>query len=235
MLQTHTLILWADAYEADFEESLEKTYTLLKLLKESGLGLDPKYLPAMRKKDAKTFELTKTSLAELLRKGVHKEGKVVFPDLGYRTHFFSSFNDNDSAGIMLGVGVSNPRFYNTCVVELPISLKIYDEHTIERLMTLFKKSIVVFDPFWGCIGNSVNSRRYGGYYGDELPITVHWINYFGSRLSKFYGDKMIVSAPVYSAEKFHKGYFIELKEKPINDDVKEDIALQQQANKYFKL
>lgn len=39
----------------------------------------------------------------------------------------------------------------------------------------------------------------------------------------------------YSKEKFHSGYLIVLKDKPINDEIGDDIKLQQRANKYFDL
>ncbi len=235
MIQEHSIILWADAVKEDFHQSLNKAYKLLLALKEFGPELSPNYITAKRKKEAKKFDLSLDILKEQLKKGVNKEGNTVFPDLGYRISFFSSLKDDDSAGISISVGVSNPRFKNSFVVELPLSLPIYTSNEVRsKLVLLFKECITVFEPFWGCISNSVNIRRYDGYWGDKLPTTIHWVNYFGSQVSEELGESKILSSP-YINEKFHSGALVLLKDEPINDEFEEDVKIQQKANIYFGL
>lgn len=236
MLHRHSLILWASASNENFEASLKKSNELLSALKEFGYELSPNYITAKRKKDAQPFDWSTDTLAELLKKGVNKEGKKTFSDLGYRVSFFSSLKEDDSAGISLLVGVSNTNFINNFIVNLPLSLPMYDDNLLnEKLIKVFKECIKIFNPFWACIGNSVNLRRYDGYWGEKLPTAIHWVNYFDNEISQLLGDNAIMASPVSIKEKFHHGYYLVLKNKPINDVSEEDIILQQRANKHFKL
>lgn len=68
-----------------------------------------------------------------------------------------------------------------------------------------------------------------------LNTAIHWVNYFGSDVSKTLGDAKITSSPTYTKEKFHSGYFIVLKDGPINDEIEDDINIQQKANKHLIL
>lgn len=236
MVQRHSLILWSNANNEDFEISLRKANELLLTLKKFGLELSPNYITAKRKKDAKIFDWSTETLAELLKRGINKEGKIIFSDLGYRVSFFSSLKEDDSAAINLLVGVSNPNFTNKFIVNLPLSLPIYDDNQVnERLITVFKECIKILNPFWACIGNSTNLRRYDGYWNEKLPTSIQWVNYFDNEISQMFGENIIKTSPIISKEKFHLGYFLVLKNQPINDDNEKDIILQQKANKHFKL
>lgn len=236
MLQRHSLILWGKANNEDFQVNLKKVNDLLFVLKEFGPELSPNYLTAKRKKDAQNFDWCLKTLEQLLKKGINKEGKTPFPDLGYRVSFFSSLKDDDSAGISMLVGASNPNITNNFIVNLPLSLPIYDSPEVnKRLITVFKKCVEIFNPFWACIGNGVNLRRYDGYWGDKVPTAIHWVNYFGSEVSQTIGETKIMSSPTCTKNKVHSGYFLVLKDEPINDEVEDDIKLQQRANKYFRL
>lgn len=234
MIQVHSMILWANAKNEDFKTSVDCAYALIMALKEFGTELSPNYLTAKRKKEAKLFDYNYETLEELLRKGVNKEGKTVFADLGYSVSFFSSFVEKDSAGISLHVGTTNPRFKNNLVVNLPQTCPIYIDTIIgERIINLFKKCVEIFDPFWGCLSNATNVNRYDGYWGDTLPTSIHWINYFGENIIKQFSVKKIEKSPLYRVEKLSKGYFLQLKTTPIDNNNEEDIKIQIKANKYF--
>lgn len=236
MLQRHSLIFWSNASNENFEESLKKSNKLLFVLKEFGYELSPNYITAKRKKDVQIFDWSIDTLAELLKKGVNKEGKTTFSDLGYRVSFFSSLKEDDSAGISLLVGVSNPNFINNFIVNLPLSLPMYDDNLLnEKLIKVFKECIKILNPFWACISNSANLKRYDGYWGEKLPTAIHWVNYFDNEISQVFGESAIMTSPVSIKENFHHGYCLVLKNKPINDIIEEDIILQQRANKHFRL
>lgn len=236
MFQRHSLILWANAANEDFQVSLNKAHNLLLALKEFGPEVSPNYITAKRKKDASNFDWSLETLQKLLKKGINKEGKTIFPDLGYRVSFFSSLKDDDSAGISMLIGASNSSITNNFIVNLPLSLPIYTSNKVRsKLIFLFKECIRAFEPFWGCIGNNVNIRRYDGYWGDKLPTTIHWVNYFDSQVSEVLGEAKIISSPTYIIEKFHSGALILLKDEPINDELEEDVKIQQKANLHFGL
>jgi hypothetical protein len=236
MLQSHSLILWANASNEEFQVSLNKAHDLLLALKDFGPELSPNYLPANRKKDVTNFDWSLETLQELFKKGINKEGEIAFPDLGYELSFFSSLDEDESAGISMTLGVRNNKFINNFVVDLPLSLPIYESLEVnKRLITVFKECVRIFNPFWACIGNDVNLRRYDGYWGNKLPTAIHWVNYFGSEVSKTFGDVKITSSPTYIKEKFHSGYLLLLKNGPINDEIEDDVKLQHRANKHFSL
>ncbi len=167
---------------------------------------------------------------------MNKEGKTIFPDLGYRVSFFSSFKEDESASISLLIGVRSTKFINNFIVNLPLSFPIYEDNQLnERLVELFKNCIDVFNPFWACIGNSTNLRRYDGYWGEQVPKSIQWVNYFNNEVAQRLCENMILTSPVRIKEKFNSGYLLVIKNQPINDENEEDIILQQQVNNYFKL
>ena len=230
------MILWAKARNEEFKSITDRAYAILKTLKEFGAELSPNYLRAWRKKDAKPFDWTYKTLEELLRKGVNKEGKHEFVDLGYGIGFFSSLIDKDSAGISILVGTTNPQFKNTLLVNLPLTLPIYENHAVvEKLNDLFKKSVLIFEPYWGCIGNNINIKRYNGYWCNSLPTSVHWINYFGEKIVKQIGIQKFEQVPVNTIEALNKGFFIRIKDLPIDDFSKEDVKMQEYINRYLGL
>ena len=236
MIQRHSLILWANSSSEDFQISLTKAYNLLLALKEFGPEIAPNYITAKRKKDAINFDWNTKTLEELLKNGLNKEGKNQFLDLGYRASFFSSLKEDDSAGISLLVGASNSSITNSFIVNLPLTLPLYESTEVnEKLISTFKECVRIFNPSWACISNNVNIRRFDGYWSDKLPTAIHWLNYFGNETSQILGVEKIESAPTSSIEKFHLGYLVKLKDSPINDESRSDIELQKIANKYFQV
>jgi hypothetical protein len=236
MLQRHSFILWANPNFEDLQVTLNKVYDLLIVLKRFGPELSPLYITAKRKKDAQIFNWEKSTLEELLKKGVNKEGKTTFLDLGYRLSFFSSKKEDDSAGISILVGVRDQKFINTFIVNLPLSLPIYSDYEMNnKLIRTFKECIKIFDPYWACISNSVNLRRFEGYWVEQSPTTIHWVNYFDDKLSQILGAEKITLAQTSSKYQFHQGNLLILKNKPINDEQEEDIRLQRLANDHFRL
>lgn len=237
MIQTYSMVLWSRPKQEDFEVSVDKTYKLLSALKEYGAQLSPNYLPARRKKDVKEYFLNYESLKELLKKGVPREGDKIFQDLGCTIGFFSSLNDDDSAGISISIGISNPKFTNAFVLHLPLSLNVFDSAISEKLIDLFRKSVMIFNPFWGCILNSCNVRRFESLYKNSQPTTVHWVNFWGYEiLNRIPENKIINNTPLYLVERIKgKGYILVLMRKPIDDNSEEDIKVQSEANRRIGL
>lgn len=234
MIQTHSMILWAKASQEDFDTAASKAYRILAALSEFGPQLSPNFLTAARRKDAVPFDGTYENFKELLRKRVNKEGNTEFPELGYGIGFFSSHDSKNSSGIQIQAGVTHSQFINTVVVHLPETLPIFNDSIVEeKLVKLFRKCVEVFDPFWGCICNSVNADRYNGYWHEQLPTAIHWMNFFGSDIVTQMGISKIEHAPVQKVERLGSGYFVMLKDSPINDENEFELKIQNKANSYF--
>jgi len=236
MVQINTMIFWAEPQNEEINVVIKKAYDTLQLLKEFGTEISPNYLTVLRKKDAKLFEWSYERFVETIEKKIKKRGENSFSDLGYSLSFFSSLIEKDSASIGITFGISDPKFFNTFIVNLPESMEIHDDIELaERISCTFKKCIDVFKPFWGCISNKANSRRYDGYMKDDLPTTTHWMNYWGEGIINRLGFQKFNNVPSFNSENLYGGYFFKLKEFPINDNDPDDILLQKKINEYFEL
>jgi hypothetical protein len=57
-----------------------------------------------------------------------------------QSEFFSSLKEDESAGISILVGASNSSITNNFIVNLPVSLPIYESPEVnKRLITVFKE------------------------------------------------------------------------------------------------
>jgi hypothetical protein len=236
MIQAYSMILWAKANREDFKVTVDKAYNVLITLKEYGPELSPNYLPAYRKKDVKPYDLNYSNLEQLIKKNVNREGNLVFEDLGHTIGFFSSLKDDDSAGIHFSIGISNPQFTNSLVVDFPLSMDIFNDSISESLLSLFKKCVLIFDPFWGCIKSSFSLNKFGTIRKNEKPTTIHWVNYWDKDLARKVTEQRIESASLYLKEKTENGgYLLVLQKKPDDYNSEEDMKLQDKVNKELGL
>lgn len=180
MIQRHSIILWrrSDNKDKSFEVISREIYETLDLFQDCPMELRPNYLTSTSKKDIKEFDWNLQNFIEALKKGVNKEGDIVFEDLGYSISFFSSINEQESCVFELIAGNKSEKFYNTLIINLPLSLDIFKEETAKKVSGLFEKLVESYEPFWGCISNKALSRKYGKFLEGNLPTTVHWINYW---------------------------------------------------------
>lgn len=235
-MQRHTMILWSKAKNEEFESIAKKGFQILQSLKEYGEELSPNYFTGYNKANCVEFDGTYETFKEALKRGVSKEGNNVFEDIGYSISFFSSLDDDKSSGISMHLGSCFPRIKNTLVVNISYSLDILQDIDVaDRVFKVFKDCCKIFNPFWGCIANEVNKKRYSGYINNNLPTTVHWLNYWGIDTVNQVGEVKIQEAPICFKEKIGNGYLLRLKQFPINDFEEENVILQNNINNYFNL
>ena len=180
MIQRHSIVLWRKPEKEDrsFEEISKEAFEVMDLFQSYPQELRPNYLPAWRKEDVKEFEWNYDNFRELLKNGVSKEGDRVFLDLGYSIYLFSSLDDEKAGSIWLDTGITSDKFVNSLIVDLPVSYNLYQKETADMISGLFVKLVQIYKPFFGCISNSVLSRKYGKYLEGNLPTSVHWMNYW---------------------------------------------------------
>lgn len=193
MIQRHSIILWkkAEKSDKDFVNIAKETYGVLKLFQEYPLELRPNYLTAKTKKDIKRFDWNFENFSSLLKKGINKEGGNVFEDLGYSISFFSSLDEQDSSGFEIWAGNKNEKFYNVLIMNLPLSLNLYDKKVADMIKGLFEKLVQSYMPYWGCISNKILSRKYGKFLEDNLPTALHWVQYWSEDIIKKIGRERI--------------------------------------------
>lgn len=236
MLQLHNMILWSKPKEKDFENLAKKAYRIMELLKEFGSDLEPKYLTINRKKDAVPFEWNYKNFKNALVKGVNKEGETEFPELGYSIDFFSSLESQHSSSVRMKIGNQRSEFVDNLVIQFPKSYSLEKmNQDKDKIKVLFNNCVHLFQPYWGCISNSVNMDRFDNYVKNDKPSTLHWLNYWGEDILRNTPVIKAVSFPVYYIEPIEKGWFIQLKDEPLDDTLEQDIQLQAEANKYYGL
>lgn len=225
MIQRHSIILWkkAEKKDKDFEEIAKETYEVLKLFQECPQELRPNYLTAKTKKDIKEFDWNYENFRSMLKKGINKEGENIFEDLGYSISFFSSLNEKNSCGFEILAGNKNEKFYNVLIVNLPLSLNLYDKKTADMVKSLFEKLIQSYMPYWGCISNKVLSRKYGKFLEGSLPTTVHWINYWSEDILGTIGMEKIQNMVNKNAMSTFKTGILSIKETAFDVEKEDDI------------
>ncbi|MGB8453432.1 MAG: hypothetical protein WCD89_14040 [Anaerocolumna sp.] len=229
MIQTHSLVLWKKAETREFYAYTKEAYETMQMLISYGI-CSPAYQSVWRKKDAKLFDWNYDNFCIAVKKKVNKEGNIIFNNLGYCIGLFSSLNEEKSSGISLSIGNTDTKFVNSLVINFSPSINLYDEKVAILVNDMFRDCIIKFKPFWGCISNKKNMRKYEGYMDDNIPNTVHWINYWSDGIINGIGkDKIQVVLDSCENCSFENGIF---KIKPIamNADNEEDIKLQQMIN-----
>lgn len=234
MLQRHSIILWKKAEDIGkkFEEIAKETYAVLNLFQDCPQELRPNYLTAKTKKNIKVFDWNYENFRSILKKGINKEGKNMFEDLGYSISFFSSLSEQNSCGFEIIAGNKNEKFYNVLIINLPLSLNLYDKQTADMIKNLFERLVSSYMPFWGCISNKVLSQKYGKYLEGNLPTTVHWMNYWSEDIIYTIGMEKIQNVVGKNSEISFKSGILSIKETALNvgkeDDIRYHGSLQKQ-------
>lgn len=228
------MILWARPCKDDFEQMLEKAYSILSLLKQAGSQFAPNYLTGLKKANTNQFDLSYENLAKIIKKGRNVELGVSESTLGYKFSFFSSMNNEYSSGISMSIGISNPKFNNTLIVNFPERLALSsDDLVVEKVINMFMDCCIIFKPYWGCISNNLNIGRYDRLFGNKVPTSIHWMNYFGIDIVDLVGRSKVEIAPLYSIEKTEHGYFLRMQKYPLSELNSNDIEKQENLNLYF--
>lgn len=238
MIQRHSIILWkkAEKRDKDFEEIAKEIYGVLKLFQGYPYELRPNYLTAKTKKDIKKSDWNYENFRTSLKKGMNKEGRNTFEDLGYSVSFFSSLDEEDSCGFEIIAGNKNEKFYNVLIINLPLSLNLYDKEMADMIKNLFEKLVQSYAPYWGCISNNVLSRKYGKFLENKLPTTLHWMNYWAEDIIREIGmeriHKLVDENPGIS---FQKG-ILSIRDTALDMDKENDVRfhgrLQEQLQKF---
>ena len=237
MIQRHSIILWkkAEKYDKNFDQIAKEAYKILMLFQDYPQELRPNYLTAKTKKDINEFEWNYENFSRVLKQGINKEDKNVFEDLGYGVSFFSSVYEKDSCSFQMRVGNKNEKFYNTFIINLPLSLNLYDEKIAEMIGDLFEMLVQAYIPYWGCISNKVLSRQYGKFLEGNIPTTVQWMNYWSEDIICTIGmekiEKIVEGNPLIS---FKNGIFT-IKKTALDVDKENDIRFYNELQKQLLL
>lgn len=237
MGQRHSIILWKKAEEEnkDFLQIAKEAYGVMKLFQDYPQELRPSYLTVKTKKEIEVFDWSFENFSRVLKKGINKDGENTFEDLGYAISFFSAMDEKDSCTFQMRAGNKNEKFYNTLIINLPLSLDVYNEKIAEEISILFKKLMQAYIPYWGCISNKLLSRKYGKLMESNLPTTVHWLNYWSEDTIRTIGmEKILRIVDENPLVTFKSGIF-SIKDTALDVNKEEDIRYHNKLHKQLFL
>lgn len=222
------MILWARPKEESIDNQAEQVFNILMALNQIEY-LKPKYQTVRRKKDAVEFDLTLENVKELITNKRDKQ----FPDLGSIIGFFTSLNDNESAGISITIGVSNHKFINSIVIDLNWDYKKMEFKKFDELEGLFKTLIIQFKPFYGCVVSKSCKDNYDKYYDyiNKKLKAIFDMNFWGHEILKELKMDDEVLSKVYKYDEISDGYYIRLLKEPFNTLNTKHMELQQEVSK----
>lgn len=227
MKDTYQMILWARAREDSIDNQAEQVFNILTTLNKIDY-LKPRYQTVRRKRDAVEFDLTFENIRNLIIKKRDKQ----FPYLGSLIGFFSSLNNDEATGTSISIGVSNPRFINSVVINLNRDYKEMELEKYDELEWLFKTLIVQFKPYYGCVVSRSIGDKYDGYYNNakDIPKSIYDLNYWGRDIVeklKITEEKLL---NIYDYEEIDEGYYLRFQKKPMDALNEAHMRLQKKIN-----
>lgn len=184
MIQTYSIILWARPQTLGIDKSAKICYDLLSIINNYGEELQLNYSFSEKINKPKRFSLSYESIIELLKEGVNREESRIFDNLGKSIHILSSMNNNTSCSIRIRIDCSFEKFYNTVIVKLPHEGFSGLTERTHDLEIMFKKMIMIFNPFFAFVSNNLNDQISDQYWNNNLPTFVHWLNYWDMQTSQ---------------------------------------------------
>lgn len=235
MIQRHSIILWRQAEREDksFEEISKEAYEVLDLFQCYPQELRPNYLTVKTKKGIKEFDWNYKNFSEQLKKGINKEGEVIFNKLGYSISFFSSMDEKNSCAFSMTAGNKFEKINNALIVDLPLSLNLYDKKMAGIISDLFEKLVQAYKPFWGCISNKALSRKYGKFLEGNLPTTVHWMNYWSEDIIETIGMEKIQKIVEGNSVMSFRNGILSIRDTALDVDKGEDVRFHDELHKSF--
>lgn len=227
MIDSYSLVLWAAPNKDDIDTQANQILSILTILSKVD-ALKPKYLTATRKQDAIEFDLTLESVKDVILKNQDQQ----FAELGSNFSFFTSKIEDESIGISISTGISDPHFFNTLVVNLHTDLRKEPVVEYNELADIFKELVQVMQPFYGCVTCKSVRNMFNGYYDNvkHVPNSVFDLNYWGDEITKKLTLSGLTISKVYDIEKIGAGHYMRLQQELIDPTQEQDIELVKEVN-----
>lgn len=114
------------------------------------------------------------------------------------------------------IGFESKCMVNRIDIILPERCHFVNDETNNKLFTLFQEINTTISPFWSYLGNSKSMDRFPPQ-SDNLPTSVHHINYYSRRLMKEMRNIFEIDLPEY----------LICREYPFNNLLQNDLRIQQ--------
>jgi len=218
-----------------FEEIAERAYKTIMLFQKLPKEFRPTYLCANRKKDCKLMEWNYQNFYDILKKNDNHTEEKVFEDLGYTFDCFSSLNNSISCGYSMLVGITNTKLVNSFIMRLSYNIEYFDEATSKQIKELFEESVKIFEPYFGCVYNSLlrSSKKYNTNDDETMPTAVHWLNYWSKDMIGNIGEQKIKRLSKIYKELEYKEGFLKLQDIAIDSKNPKDVEYKAEVEKFL--
>jgi len=229
-VERFSMIIWAPAREETPEAEAERVYRVLSLL-DTHEAFRPFYWTRKGLKQAKAFTVTRENVAGQILQCRDNQ----FPSLGSHLGFFRSLEEDGMGGVSIVTGVTNPRFINNIIVDVPRNYPITEPEAYGLLADIFQKLVDIYEPFYATVASHVNLNMFGegGYTDDEKksPRVVFWLNFWGAGISRRLrlAERADVAALLYEMRPLRDGYLLRLHERPFYATDEDAVALQRRV------
>ncbi len=132
-------------------------------------------------------------------------------------------SENKQFYIHGAIGFESKCMVNKIDVLLPESCRFSNDVINDKLFDLFKEINNGISPYWSCICNSENLKRFSRF-GGNLPTSVHHFNYYCAELIREVKSIFSVDLPEY----------LICREYPFNDLLKKDLEIQKDFYDRYK-
>lgn len=231
---SYDILLWRKSEEQDisFQEIARRAYDTMMVFNELPEELRPNYCTAKRKKDAKRMNWEYDSFCKHLECNVNREGKIIFRELGYTTGWFSNMRNDYMSGYGLSVGNTTDISCNTLVVSLPYIFNMDSPETYEKIESVFRKAVQVFEPFWAAVCDDDFGLKYSDPDNNKI-LGLHWLTYGEKgKFDNLREDRLENISSAFPEASYENG-ILKLKTKPIFGKNEEDVRYKNSVEDYL--
>ena len=231
MIQRHSIILWkkADTNNRNFDDIAKEAFATLNVLYDYPIECRPNYVTGFSKKDTKEIDWDFENFKKILVNGVNREGDEIFQGLGSTISVFSSLDEEKSFSFEMTVGNRDERFYNSLVINIPLFFSLNEDRNSNFICEIFRKLVLNFNPFWGCVSNKVIARRYGEYLHNGIPTTIHWLNYWEKEIEAKIGSQRIQYLLEVAPNSNYENRILQLQNKAFDVESDKDLDYHKQV------
>lgn len=193
MVQRETLVMWRRKEEEslDFYSIANRAYQCFQILCQGEEDFRPNYQTRRANQKPKSVPLEQQAFFEyVMKKRVKAPTNMRADALGYTFSMYSSEDSSRSSSFMFHVGGKDSVMPNSIIVGFPINRDFSVVKNAQIVRDLFDKLTVAFEPFWGCVYNSLINEQYHSFISDNIPTTIHWLNYFSPDFASAFQERI---------------------------------------------
>ena len=237
IFQSHRIILYrnTNSKNINFYSIAQEVLEVLEVFNQFDVKYRPNYRMMHLRENAPEFECNYDNVVKIL-KYKYETMEGISGKFGYCLSFFSSKNDEESFDYFLKVGSKCKDSHDTLIIDIPIVVNLYDKDGAKLIEDMFKKVVVAFKPFWGCVANRYIYNKHfvvkdhSSYIYKGKPSTVHWLNYWSDEIINCIGVDQIQKVLNLHQQLYFKGGIFKIKDCALDVNDKLDMEFHRQLD-----